>query len=72
MYRGRWIRAVCATMPRVVACLTMMAAAAMEAHADEIVQGVLQLRWGDGPPVAHGTPRAAQFEAWLDAGPERR
>ena len=72
MYRGRWIRAVCATMPRVVACLTMMAAPAMEAHADEMVQGVLQLRWGDGPPVAHGTPRAAQFEAWLDAGPARR
>ena len=72
MYPGRSIRAVRANMSRVVACLLMMAAPAMEARADEIVQGVLQLRWGDAPPAARGTPRAAHFEAWLDAGPDRR
>ena len=47
--------------------------AAVEARADEIVQGVLQLRWGDAPHATKGGASSpAQFEAWLDAGPGRR
>ena len=54
-----------------LACL--LAGMAGEARADGIVQGVLQLRWGDAPPAPAGSaPRAPQFEAWLDAGPGRR
>ena len=73
MYPGRSIRAVRARMSRLFACLTaMMGALAIEARADEVVQGVLQLRWGDAPAAVHGKPRAAHFEAWLDAGPDKR
>lgn len=56
-------------------CLAAGVAAAAEARADEILQGVLQLRWGDAPHAsrthAHGTS-IEPFEAWLDAGPGRR
>jgi len=73
MYPARSIRAVRASMSRFYACLmAMMGALAIEARADEVVQGVLQLRWGDAPAAAHGKPRAAHFEAWLDAGPDKR
>jgi M6 family metalloprotease-like protein len=51
----------------------LLAGLAGEAHADEIVQGVLQLRWGDAPRAPNGkAPLPPQFEAWLDAGPGAR
>lgn len=54
-------------------CLSAGVATTADAHADEIVQGVLQLRWGDAPRTPQGhAPAPSQFEAWLDAGPGRR
>ncbi|WP_157074248.1 hypothetical protein [Pseudoxanthomonas mexicana] len=56
-----------------LAGLATCIAVAADAKADEIVQGVLQLRWGDAPHVPHSRVDAhAQVEAWLDAGPGRR
>ncbi|MBD9479147.1 hypothetical protein [Pseudoxanthomonas sp. PXM02] len=42
-----------------------------DARADDIVQGVLQLRWGDTPRT-HDQRVQVQFEAWLDVGPGLR
>ncbi len=57
-----------------VACLLLVGAAmAVEARADGIVQGVLQLRWSDTPGAPDSrAARPSQFEAWLDAGPGKR
>lgn len=42
------------------------------ASAQDIVQGVLQLRWGDPPPAPAGQAPAPQFEAWLETGRGQR
>ncbi|MBD9481074.1 hypothetical protein [Pseudoxanthomonas sp. PXM02] len=42
----------------------------LQASADEIRQGVLQLRWGDAEPGRASRP--PQLEVWLDAGPRQR
>ena len=56
-----------------LACLFAGMLPADDARADGIVQGVLQLRWGDAPPSPAGrATQPSQFEAWLDAGPGRR
>ena len=51
-----------AGMLLVLACLPAAGAA------QQIVQGVLQLQWGDARPVAAGERAAPRFEAWLDVG----
>ncbi len=44
-----------------------------KADAETVVQGVLQLRWGDAPRAPNGQAQLPeQFEAWLDAGPGKR
>jgi hypothetical protein len=40
--------------------------------AQDIVQGTLQLRWGDAPLSFHGYATTPRFEAWLDVGSGRR
>ncbi len=41
-------------------------------RAQTVVQGVLQLQWGDPPPGSLRPAAAARFEAWLDVGSGRR
>ena len=75
MVPERWATHRVRARARILLCLAACAAMAAEAKADELLQGVLQLRWGDAPHASrtqvHGTP-SGQFEAWLDAGPGRR
>lgn len=65
----RWRSRMCATCAlSVLFCLLPM-----HACADEVRQGVLQLRWGDAARAAPGsTSLPPQFEVWLDAGPRHR
>lgn len=66
-------RSAIAWMGILLAGLATCVAAVADAKADEIVQGVLQVRWGDAPHAPHSRMEAhAQVEAWLDAGPGRR
>lgn len=56
-----------------VACLFAAGAMAVDTQRDDIVHGVLQLRWGDAPRAPKGVaPSSSPFEAWLDAGPGKR
>ncbi len=65
----RWRSRMCATCAlSVLFCLLPM-----HACADEVREGVLQLRWGDAARAAPGsTSLPPQFEVWLDAGPRHR
>lgn len=59
-----------------LACLVLGAAVTLpgpRARAETVVQGTLQLQWGDPPQSLPGRARAEpQLRAWVDMGPGRR
>ena len=58
---------------RVAALLVVGAGLLPQANASDIVQGTLQLRWGDARPATTGPATAVPLmEAWLDLGPGSR
>jgi M6 family metalloprotease-like protein len=56
-----------------VVILMVCGVAASPARAGDMMQGVLQITWGDAPRMASGSASSApQPEVWLDAGPGHR
>ncbi len=56
-----------------VVLLIALCSAVPLARGDDIVQGTLLVRWGDGPQATVGrAPATSQVEAWLEVGPGLR